>query len=199
MRLCLWSGLLLLLVPSLVTAQAFETRKSFWEVTAQPGFFVPEEPQGAEIEARELLQLRVGYRRAAGFGVEAYGAYTPLEFEAVGAPPQSFDLPTFLYGADVVYAWSISPRADFFVSAGLGGITWTLDREDDDDRSETNLRLPFGAGFHWLLTSGLAFRADLKDHIIFDQLADIARDLALADRGNTNNLEGSIGLSLVLP
>jgi hypothetical protein len=43
------------------------------------------------------------------------------------------------------------------------------------------------------------FRADLKDHIIFDQLADIARDLALVDRGNTNNLEGSIGPSFVLP
>jgi Outer membrane protein beta-barrel domain len=199
MRLCLWSGLLLFLVPSLAAAQAFETHESFWEVTAQPGFFVPEEPEGAEIEARELLQLRVGYRRAAGFGVEAYGAYTPLEFEAVGTPPESFDMPTFLYGGDVVYAWSISPRADFFVSAGLGGITWTLDREDGDDRSETNLRLPFGAGFHWLLAQNLAFRADLKDHIIFDQLADIARDLALVDRGNTNNLEGSIGLSLVLP
>jgi hypothetical protein len=196
---CLWSGLLLLIVPALASAQAFETREAFWEVTAQPGFFVPEEPEGAEIEARELFQLRVGYRRAAGFGVEVNGAYTPLRFEAVGAPPQKFDLPTFLYGADVVYAWSISPRADVFVSVGLGGITWTLDREDGDDKTETNLRLPLGAGFHWLLTSGLAVRADVRDHIIFDQLADVARDLALVDRGNTNNLEGSLGLSLVLP
>jgi hypothetical protein len=199
MRRCLWSGLLLFLGPSLAAAQSFETRKPFWEITAQPGFFVPEEPEGAEIEARELLQLRVGYRRAAGFGVEANAAYTPLQFEAVGTPPEKFDLPTFLYGVDAVYAWSISPRADFFISAGLGGITWTLDREDGDDKTETNLRLPLGAGFHYLLTSALTLRADLRDHIIFDQLADVARDLALVDRGNTNNLEGSIGLSLVLP
>jgi hypothetical protein len=196
---CLWSGLLLLLAPSFAAAQSFDVRKSFWEITAQPGIFVPDEPEGASIGARPLFQLRVGYRRAAGFGVEAYGAYSPLEFEAKGAPPQKFDLPTFLYGADVVYAWSFAPRADFFVSVGLGGITWTLDRPSGQNKTESNLRLPLGAGFHWLLTSGLAFRADVRDHIIFNQLADVARELALVDRGTTNNLEGSIGLSLVLP
>ena len=198
---CLWSGLLLLLAlfaPSLASAQAFETRKPFWELTVQPGFFVAEEPEGAEIEGRPMLTGRVGYRRAAGFGVEVNAGFTPLEFEAVGAPPQKFDMPTFLYGVDVVYAWSIQPRADFFISAGLGGITWSLDREDGDGKTESNLRLPLGVGFHWLLSPGLALRAELRDHIIFDQLADVARDLALVDRGNTNNLEGSIGLSFIL-
>ena len=198
MRRCLsWGVLLVLLAPALAEAQSFPTSHPFWEVAVQAGFFVPDEPDRAEIGARELFQARVGYRRATGFGVEAYGAFAPLRFEAKGAPPEKFDLPTLLYGADLVYAWAIPPRTDFFISAGLGGITWIPDRDDLD--AESNLRLALGAGLHYLIGSRLALRADLRDHIIFDELADTAHELALADRGDTNNLEGSLGLSFVLP
>lgn len=45
----------------------------------------------------------------------------------------------------------------------------------------------------------LAVRGDLRDHIIFDHLADTARDLQLLDRGQTNNLEVSVGAAFLLP
>lgn len=182
-----------------VSAQSFETHQLFWEITPQAGFFAPEEPEGAEIEARELLGGRVGFRRAAGFGFEVHGAYAPLEFEADGNPAEVFDLTTFLYGVDGLYAWAINPRSDFFVGVGFGGITWTPDRELVEDEPETNLRASLGAGVHYLIASQVALRGDLRDHIIFDQLADVSRSLALVDRGQTNNLEGSLGVSIVLP
>ena len=64
--------------------------------------------------------------------------------------------------------------------------------------SETNLRLSLGLGGHVLIGSSVALRADLRDHIIFDQLADTALELGTVDQGNTNNLEGSLGVSFQL-
>ena len=196
MRRCLWSGTLLLLASTApALAQAFPTDQGFWQVTPFVGFFAPEEPEGSEIEGQPLFGARVGYRRAAGFGVELHGAFTPLELDIAGNPPEEIELPTFLYGADVLYAWAINSRSDFFVSAGAGGITWSPDGLE----SETNLRVAFGAGVHYLLTSAIALRGELRDHIVFDQLADTARSLALADKGQTNNVEASVGVSFVLP
>jgi hypothetical protein len=205
MRTCLSPRLLplllssaLLVSPALSAAQSFETRRAFWEFSPQMGFFVPEEPEQTEIEAGPLFGARASYRRAAGFGFEIHGGYTPLELELAGNPSVVLDLPTFIYGGDVLYFWALDPRSDVFVSTGLGGITWNPDGEEADD-SETNVRASFGAGIHYLIGSRIAMRGDVRDHIIFDQLADTARPLAIADRGNTNNLEGSIGVSVVLP
>lgn len=189
--------LLLLVTPSLAAAQSFEADSPFWEIAVQPGFLAPEEPEGAEVHAGPLFSLRAGYRRAAGFGVEAHAGYTFLDFEVKGRESQDFDLDAFLYGADVTYAWSIRPRSDFFISTGLGGITWNLGGETGVDDHETNLRLTLGAGLRYLILPRLGVRADVRDHIIFKQLADIARSFALVDRGSTNNLEGSIGVSFL--
>lgn len=114
MRRYPWLGLLLLLVtPAAALGQAFPAVGSFWEISPHLGFFAPEEPEGAEIEARPLFGARAAHRRAAGFGLELYAAFTPLELEVAGAPPEEVDLPTFLYGAEGLYTWPITPRSDF--------------------------------------------------------------------------------------
>lgn len=191
-------ALLSLPFPTLAAAQSVEARRPSWEVTPQVGFFVPEEPRGAEIEAGPFFGARAGYHRAAGLGIEAHAGYTPLELEASGNPSEAFEMPTFLYGADLLYSWVVDPRADFFLSTGAGGITWSPDREGEDEGVESNFRVTFGAGVRYLIGSSVAVRGDVRDHIVFDQLADTARSLALVDRGNTNNLEGSLGVSVVL-
>ena len=191
--------LALLLAPIHLTAQSFPADAAFWEVAPQVGAFAPEEPRGAEIEARPLFGARAGYRRAAGLGVEAHAQYAPLELEIAGDPPAELDLPTFLYGADVLWTWPVNPRADFSLSAGLGGITWSPDGEGAPDDSETNLRATLGATVRYLVGARIGVRGDLRDHIVFDQLADTARALRLVDRGQTNNLEISLGASFVLP
>jgi hypothetical protein len=197
MRCCLSLGTLLLVItPVLASSQSLPPDRFFWELTPAVGVFVPEEPEESEIEAGALFGARGAYRRANGFGVELHGAYTSLDLEVAGAS-QPVDLPTFLYGVEGLYAWPVGTRADVFAALGFGGITWSAD-EDEGLDSETNPRLSFGGGAHVLLTRSLALRGDVRDHLIFDQLSDTARTLRIADKGNTNNLEVSVGLSLIL-
>ena len=181
--------------------QAFPAQDWFWEITGSAGYFVPEEPETAEIEGEPLFGLRVGARQSAGFGIEAHGAYTPLEMQVEGSPGEVVDLGTFLYGVEGLYSWPISPRTDFFVAAGLGGITWSPDREGTGEEleSETDVRASFGAGAHVLVTDGFALRADLRDHLVFDQLSETARALRIVDKGNSNNLELSVGAAFLIP
>jgi hypothetical protein len=165
------------------------------------GYFVPEEPESAEIEAEPIFGLRVGARRSAGFGVEAHAAYTPLELEVAGSPGEVIDLPAFLYGVEGLYAWPITRSTDFFVAAGVGGVTWSPDRDGAGEEldSETDVRASFGAGAHVLVSSGFAVRADLRDHLVFDQLSETARALRIVDKGNSNNLELSVGAAFLIP
>ena len=192
----------LTLIPAALAAQSFPRDTGFWEITPQVGFFVSEEPEDTEIEGRPIFGARAGWRRWTGFGFEVHGFYTPLELELEGSPPEAIDMPTFLYGAEVLYGWGPTRRTDVFAALGLGGITYSPDREDDEPGegldSETNLRLSLGLGGHVLIGSSVAVRADLRDHIIFDQLADTALELGTVDQGNTNNLEGSLGVSFLL-
>lgn len=184
-----------------VSGQAFPAETWFWEITGSAGYFVPEEPESAEIEAEPIFGVRVGARRSAGFGVEAHAAYTPLELEVEGSPGEVLDLPAFLYGVEGLYAWPLSPRADFFIAAGVGAVTWSPDRDGGGEEidSETDVRASFGAGAHLLVASGFALRADLRDHLVFDQLSETARALRIVDRGNSNNLELSVGAAFLIP
>ncbi|MBA2565803.1 MAG: outer membrane beta-barrel protein [Gemmatimonadetes bacterium] len=205
MRCCLTFGTFLLFAfPAGLLGQSFPGHDFFFEITPQVGFLAPEEPEGAEIEARPLFGGRVGYRRATGFGFEAQGAFTSLELEVSGQTPEIFDLTTFVYGVDGLYTWSVSPRTDVSLALGVGGVTWSPDRDGADDLSgdpdsETNLQVALGLAARALLTPSIALRGDIRDHVVFDQLADTARDLELVDRGQTNNLEVSVGASFVLP
>ncbi|MGH7570618.1 MAG: thrombospondin type 3 repeat-containing protein [Gemmatimonadota bacterium] len=105
-----------------------------------------------------------------------------------------------LFSGEIGYAAPLSPRADLMLAAGVGGVTVRL-RDVSSSTAETSSSgqlVPVGVGVRVRnreVDASWAFRADLRDDIIFLDILDPAS--GEVDQEPRHNWEISAGVSLL--
>lgn len=163
---------------------------NFHAAALRPGLF--EESTGA-------FQFGARLVRNFGSGISLGGSVDWARSSDVSLPPvENVGSSLFLYSAELDYRFRVSPRAEFFLGAGAGAATLTLNQAPIGvaERS-TGLLVPVGGGIKFLNRAdspSWAIRFDVRDNIILLESLNPGGGIETEPR---NNVEASIGLSIL--
>lgn len=193
----LLSAALLCLLPAAKTeAQPGEgPRHASWELNLHAAVLRP----GLFDESAGALQFGGRLVRNFGSGVSFGGSVDwarPEDVTLATLAGQSASL--LLYSAELDYRFRVSPRTEFFLGAGVGAATLTLDQPPlGVAESSTGLLVPVGGGFKILnrpVSPTWALRFDVRDNVILLEALNADGDIETEPR---NNVEASVGVSLL--
>ncbi len=139
----------------------------------------------------------IGIEGSFGFSKPNFTSNTTFEDTTVNA---------LIYGANLSYNFQLAQAAQFFLTAGWGAINWDWTKIDPDFSKETDNSLELGGGVTFFFSRMIALRAEVRNYIAFDGMADLRRQLnptlrmptnatGIPDQA-TNNWEYTGGLTL---
>lgn len=178
---------------------------SAWEFNLHAGAFQRDLgfDEGDDTDTDFLAGVRLMRHSDNGFGFGGnFDWVFADEFElGPGFEDEDVNINIFLYSAELQYTFPTTGPVDFFVGAGIGGMTTQFDdlpgADDFLDETETDLLVPIAAGLRFLnddVNPTWGFRVDGRDNIQFIE------DVPDPEEGDTdteaeNNWELSAGIS----
>jgi hypothetical protein len=174
---------------------ADDPRDSGWELNLhaaalRPGLF--DESAGAlQFGGRIVRNFDNGLSLGANIDRASTSDATVSPFGALSAT-------LLLYSAEIGFRTHVSPRAVFFLGAGVGAATLSLDEAPAGlTASSTGLLVPAAAGFkvyNRAIDPSWAIRFDVRDNVI---LLETLSAEGSTDTEPRNNIEGSAGFSFL--
>lgn len=174
---------------------ADEPRDSGWELNLhaaalRPGLF--DESAGALQFGGRIVR---NFDNGLSFGANVDRAATS---DATISPFGGLTATLLLYSAEIGFRTHVSPRAVFFLGAGVGAATLSLDEAPVGvTASSTGLLVPAGAGFkvyNRAIDPSWALRFDVRDNVI---LLETLGAEGATDTEPRNNVEASAGFSFL--
>ncbi|CAN5336288.1 hypothetical protein BH18GEM1_BH18GEM1_19850 [soil metagenome] len=193
-------------VLALGSATSLFAQHNHWEFNAHAGAFRYDLGFGDDRDNEDtdvLVGARLARHWESGWGFGLNGDWIFADQIDLPATEENEDIniDLYLYYADLYYTFPSAGRANFFLSAGIGGAATRVTDipGPDDDRNTTDLLIPLGLGlkFHnnaedptW------ALRFDVKDHLIWRDDIDLVDPVEIEDGTELkNNFEFSGGIS----
>lgn len=191
--------MLIVLVPEPASAQALGGKVS---IEALTGAYFPDDvvfetgETGMAFEDRRIMYGgRLGFAFTRNLFIEGSLAYSPLRFTFAGTQA---NLNTLMYDAVLGLNFPLLGRLEGVLVGGGGMTRWTL----DGGGSLESPNAVVGGGFRMHLSPWLAFRAEARDHIIFDSYTDLREQLnpglELSEQ-TTHSVEVTAGFALSFP
>ncbi len=192
---------------ALLAPHAAQAQHDYWEFNVHGGAFAYDLGIDDDDEDNTDTDVLVGLRLARhwenGWGVGVNGDWIFADqFDLPDtAEDDDINVDLYLYYADLSYAFPSAGRANFFLSAGIGGATTRVSDipPDDEDQTNSDLLIPLGIGLKihndpddpsW------GFRIDAKDALIWRDDIDIVDPEPIEDDTEwKNNWELSGGIS----
>lgn len=129
---------------------------------------------GGDDETDVILGARLTQSFQSGWSWGGSFGFVPLDQIELGPGFEDEDVNVnlFVYNGEVSYTFPTTGRTHIFVLGGIGAATLQVDDipGPDEDRSETNLLVPLGAGLKLMndaTNPTWGIRAELRDHIVF--------------------------------
>jgi hypothetical protein len=174
---------------------ATSTRHSSWEfnlhaAALKPGLF-DESAGGFQVGGRLFRNF------ASGVSIGANVDWAAPQ-DVTLAPFGSSSASLLLYSAELDYRFQVSPRAAFFLGAGVGAATLSLDEVPVGvAQSSTGLLVPVGGGIkvhNRAIAPSWAIRFDVRDNVILLETLNADGGTSTEPR---NNVEASVGFSFL--
>jgi outer membrane protein with beta-barrel domain len=179
------SGIVLALV---LAAAAPAVAQPEFEINAHVGGIKWDE-QFMDIGTELLAGGRLVLQLPGGWGLGGNFDWSKSDIGETGV-----EVTSLLYSGEIDYTFGSSGPVRFFVGAGVGAISRTIELSDEDV-DESDLAIPLALGLKYMPggSSRWAVRADLRDHLI--RSTDPENE---EENQTTNNFEFSAGLSVLL-
>jgi len=190
----------LLTVAAAAPAQETDNYGSGFEFEAYGGAMDGDEPtlspneQQFRVSADGFFGGRVAYNHPSHVFFEGALGYAPLTLLSTASPDMGLN--ALVGTSSIGYNVQVARDFQFFLVAGGGIIRWD---PDDPIQSETDGTAHYGGGVKIFFTRNVALRADIRDHLTFNALTDIRRQLnpgLTIEDGTTHNVEFTVGVSL---
>ena len=187
------------LAPRRAAAQALGGKVS---IEALTGAYFPDDvafetgETGLALEDHRIMYGgRLGFAFSRHLFIEGSVAYSPLRFSFAGTQA---NLNTLMYDAVLGLNFPLMGRLEGVLLGGGGMTRWTL----DGGGSLESANAVVGGGFRLHLSPWLAFRAEARDHIIFDSYTELREQLNpgldLSEQ-TTHSVEVTAGFALSFP
>lgn len=112
-----------------------------------------------------IYGLGIGYNITENWGLEAFGAYSPLKTDDVDYFGNDRDVDLSLGRLDALYHFNTGSRFVPYLAAGIGGTHYSIDGAN----SESDVLINGGIGLKYFLNDTIALRVDARDMYTLDQ------------------------------